>query len=943
MEIELINADGITLKTKDKYCSEDIDITPKLQTKTTTVNGKVTPDENYIGLKEVTVNVRGGGELNIAYGDTAPEDTSKLWIKSEKPSNISFPIEWTPEQIAEEGGVTDTGAILPYASGGISTAIVGTDIYLANIPLSANDHRVAVFNPVSNTVRCLLKFIINNRTAAAAVGTKIYLFGGYGYSSAVNTIQVLDTTTETVQTLSVKLPTAGSSISSIAIGTKIYLFGGDGLDTIQVFDTTNDTIKLLSTKLSTKAPKIAAAAVGTKIYLFGGWNDNIYSDTIQVFDTTNDTIQTLSTKLPMGMYKVAAAAVGTKIYLFSGDGGQGHYYTDMIQVFDTTNDTIQTLSTKLPIKATGMAAAAVGTKIYLFGGHGEYGNFDKIYQFTDEVPLASNDIIVTQKDYSLTFTLLKPPTEVELGCKNVYKGDQSLAKFIDAYVYDGVNWVNVNTNDVTFTKLYAPTISISGKTLTITNDGRNGSHVTNYKVYNGNTLLTTVTATTLDLTTVITANGTYNISVIATGTGYTDSDSSNVVEYIYVAPQLPTPINLTVDGTIISWDAVENAESYDVYADDTALLGNTTGIMSYTITPTLTNVTAAGGNATTIATGETKVLTYTANSGYNLPDPDSVIVTGATRVWNKDAGTLTLSNPTGNVTFTIAGVKDSGIRVTANMNGLSGNITVYDGQSYSSAVNNYSVGNGETVIRIESGYIYIEGDNPNSYVSSGYFQGNPSVSGGVTIENWDPNGNSGGGTVVFKVTGPGTITCDFMCMIEGTQITLADGSTKAVENITYDDELLVWNFYAGRFDKAKPSWIKVEETAPRYNLVKFSNGSEVGFVGAGGEKGYHRIFNKEAGAFTYTGNFKETPNGTTTFAQDGTFPTVISQEVVEKEVKFYNVITDKHYNIFANGILTSCRLSNEYKIEDMKYVGERLITDKQIEDYFDKKNQNKKQ
>ena len=79
----------------------------------------------------------------------------------------------------------------------------------------------------------------------------------------------------------------------------------------------------------------------------------------------------------------------------------------------------------------------------------------------------------------------------------------------------------------------------------------------------------------------------------------------------------------------------------------------------------------------------------------------------------------------------------------------------------------------------------------------------------------------------------------------------------------------------------------------RYNLVKFSNGSEVGFVGPGGDIGYHRVFNKEAKAFTHTG-VKDTPNGTTTFAQDGTFPTVVSQEIVEKEVKFYNVITDKH-------------------------------------------------
>ena len=102
-----------------------------------------------------------------------------------------------------------------------------------------------------------------------------------------------------------------------------------------------------------------------------------------------------------------------------------------------------------------------------------------------------------------------------------------------------------------------------------------------------------------------------------------------MVEYICVAPQLSAPIHLTVDGTIISWDAVENADSYDVYADDTALLGNTTGVaISYDITATLTNVTAASGNATTIATDETKTLTYTAADGYVLPD--TVTVTGAT-------------------------------------------------------------------------------------------------------------------------------------------------------------------------------------------------------------------------------------------------------------------------------------------------------------------------
>ena len=260
-------------------------------------------------------------------------------------------------------------------------------------------------------------------------------------------------------------------------------------------------------------------------------------------------------------------------------------------------------------------------------------------------------------------------------------------------------------------------------------------------------------------------------------------------------------------------------------------------------------------------------------------------------------------------------VAAAGYNVTVTAENYDFNI--YDGQSTSGTKLGSLNGGGDSITVVCTlGYLY--------FSTSAAYGNITSVTGGVTIVN----------DYTVKVTGDGTVSANYSCMIEGTQITLADGTTKAIEDITYDDELLVWNFYAGRFDTAKPKWIKVEETAPRYNLVKFSNGSEVGFVGAGGEKGYHRIFNKEAGAFTHTG-CKDTPNGTTTFSQDETFPTVVSQKVVEKEVKFYNVITDKHYNLFANGILTSCRLSNKYRIEDMRYIGEKLISDEEKDTYFD--------
>lgn len=71
---------------------------------------------------------------------------------------------------------------------------------------------------------------------------------------------------------------------------------------------------------------------------------------------------------------------------------------------------------------------------------------------------------------------------------------------------------------------------------------------------------------------------------------------------------------------------------------------------SYAITATVTNGTATGANV--IHTGETVALTIATNTGYNLPD--TVTVTGASQIWNKETGTLTLSNPTGAVTVSAA-------------------------------------------------------------------------------------------------------------------------------------------------------------------------------------------------------------------------------------------------------------------------------------------------
>lgn len=118
--------------------------------------------------------------------------------------------------------------------------------------------------------------------------------------------------------------------------------------------------------------------------------------------------------------------------------------------------------------------------------------------------------------------------------------------------------------------LNAPSISLSGSTLTITNPSTNGNFVTSYKVYKGGTLLTTITATMLDLSTLITAAGTYSITVKASGTNFNDSNASSAITYTLQGQT--TPVISLVSGTTIQIDTIDdNAQTIEVYTDGTKI------------------------------------------------------------------------------------------------------------------------------------------------------------------------------------------------------------------------------------------------------------------------------------------------------------------------------------------------------------------------------------
>jgi len=221
---------------------------------------------------------------------------------------------------------------------------------------------------------------------------------------------------------------------------------------------------------------------------------------------------------------------------------------------------------------------------------------------------------------------------------------------------------------------------------------------------------------------------------------------------------------------------------------------------------------------------------------------------------------------------------------------------------------------------ISNGVVY-SFSNTTPTLSDTVVQNSPTLQSGSYALNFSVSNQGTIHARAYATNSEGTAYGDVLyiyiniCLAKGTLITLVNGEKKAIEHIVYTDKIVVWDFDLGVFSDAKPLWIKKAEIGNQYNLLKFNDGSTLKTINQ------HRIFNKEKGMFTHPMT-DYTPVGTTTFNDLGIEVTLISKTVVVEEVEYYSVITNHHINLFANGILTSCRYNNIYPIVNMKFVKE---------------------
>lgn len=184
--------------------------------------------------------------------------------------------------------------------------------------------------------------------------------------------------------------------------------------------------------------------------------------------------------------------------------------------------------------------------------------------------------------------------------------------------------------------------------------------------------------------------------------------------------------------------------------------------------------------------------------------------------------------------------------------------------------------------------------------------------------SYSASGSNAGRVVINNVSGDIEITAvmDASCLIEGTEIVLADGTTKPVEDITYHDKLKVWNYETGSIGEEYPAWIEKQRVVLGYQITTLEDGTQLK------THGWHGVFDVDANEFISIDDRSRLYAGVNIYKiEDDQLVSskVVSVEYGTEEVNVYHVVSAKYYNIIANGVLTTdgtVVLSNLYGFDD---------------------------
>ncbi|HNI74517.1 MAG TPA: kelch repeat-containing protein [Accumulibacter sp.] len=279
--------------------------------------------------------------------------------------------------IADAGGVWFSTLQYPLSPAfGVNNALFEADLLLSNANVSATTAGFADFllfsadDGVSDDM-----YVVTSHSVADLWLQETFAFGDFSDSAAVRNVWT---------TLSATMPVSIGGMAAAAVGSKVYFFGGtsDGstaVNSIYEFDATSETFTNCGGSCGTWPTTLHGATAiesGGLIYVVGGSTTTGAAGTVNVirsFNPGNQAITAMAT-MPASRQITSLAEVSGNIYMLGGGSvttecaGSTTFGCTTNYRYDITGNSWSGTLAAVPYGFSSGAAAAFGDSIFVFGG-----------------------------------------------------------------------------------------------------------------------------------------------------------------------------------------------------------------------------------------------------------------------------------------------------------------------------------------------------------------------------------------------------------------------------------------------------------------------------------------------------------------------------------------------------------------------------------------------
>jgi len=160
----------------------------------------------------------------------------------------------------------------------------------------------------------------------------------------------------------------------------------------------------------------------------------------------------------------------------------------------------------------------------------------------------------------------------------------------------------------------------------------------------------------------------------------------------------------------------------------------------------------------------------------------------------------------------------------------------------------------------------------------------------------------------------------FACILSGSQVSLADGSTKLIDDVTTSDKLMTFNFYEGKLDGNFPMYVmKHEDVLSSVITITLDNGTVIEMCD------WQQFFDMDSKSYfdINAENYKDSMGRNIMFIDDGVVSSsrIRDASLEVRHCTSYEIFTEYNKNFVANGVLT---VEPETYLEGVYTIGDDL-------------------